>query len=541
MADHGARRSATSGRAVWAPRAWALVALVGVVIGAVGAWVWLDRRSARELAAERETMRRAGLLVPLEELMPKPSAPDENAAPLYEKARAAHDGLLSGPGHPDSTGFSGYADGEPAALDDPLLLGTRGGSGRPMPARRVEQVLSDARAQEVLRLLKLGSARPRCVYPVLWPRGSCALPGPSFRGTPTRAVSVVLAQARRLLEAGRAEDAFEWYAVAFAVYGHLATIPSPNVLDRCGRELEKALIAVSAEVSLADPSSAGTDALDHALEALGRAQAGSLVLTSRVDLVRQCGSYEALVEEPAGQYDTLGRMWEGSRLHIAARLYYTPAARPVQRLDYVHYLQAMRTNIELAPLPYREARWRYGRLSARLADRNIQMLGADLFSDGWVCLALSPLYCLRFPVNWRMWAGHQESKAIARDLIRARVGMARTLLVLQRYRAMRGHYPESLVAAEQTMGEEPLLDPFSGGPLGYRRIDGGFRLYSIGPDLEDDGGVVQTDGWAPSNRGDIVLEVPGVVTRQSGMDGGPGGGGTAPPGARPPWASGEAE
>ena len=111
-------------------------------MGAVGAWVWLDRRSARELDAERETMLRAGLLVPLDELMPKPPAPDDNAAPLYEKATAAHEALPNGPGHPDSTGFSGYADGEPAALDDPLLLGTRGGSGRPMPARRVEQVLA---------------------------------------------------------------------------------------------------------------------------------------------------------------------------------------------------------------------------------------------------------------------------------------------------------------------------------------------------------------------------------------------------------------
>jgi hypothetical protein len=37
------------------------------------------------------------------------------------------------------------------------------------------------------------------------------------------------------------------------------------------------------------------------------------------------------------------------------------------------------------------------------------------------------------------------------------------------------------------------IDPFSGKPLKYRRIENGFLIYSFGADRIDDGGVTRQD------------------------------------------------
>jgi len=53
------------------------------------------------------------------------------------------------------------------------------------------------------------------------------------------------------------------------------------------------------------------------------------------------------------------------------------------------------------------------------------------------------------------------------------------------------------------------IDPFSDKPLVYRRTEDGFILYSVGPNFEDDGGVVGKDEkgrvkmWA--DEGDAVF------------------------------------
>jgi hypothetical protein len=59
-----------------------------------------------------------------------------------------------------------------------------------------------------------------------------------------------------------------------------------------------------------------------------------------------------------------------------------------------------------------------------------------------------------------------------------------------------GKYPEDLPLA----GEQ-RLDPFNGEPLRYRLHDGGFLVYSVGPDLVDNDGTPfdrssRTGDWA---------------------------------------------
>ena len=52
-----------------------------------------------------------------------------------------------------------------------------------------------------------------------------------------------------------------------------------------------------------------------------------------------------------------------------------------------------------------------------------------------------------------------------------------------------GEFPESLEQLHEVIPWELREDPFSGEDFIYRREGDGYLIYSIGPDLQDDGGA----------------------------------------------------
>ena len=78
------------------------------------------------------------------------------------------------------------------------------------------------------------------------------------------------------------------------------------------------------------------------------------------------------------------------------------------------------------------------------------------------------------------------------------VKMAIVACVLERYRLAHGSFPDTLEGlAPQFIAEVPL-DPMVNRPFHYQRTgDGWFRLYSIGTDGKDDGGVFKLEGNKP--------------------------------------------
>ncbi|NBB94580.1 MAG: hypothetical protein GVY16_02460 [Planctomycetes bacterium] len=70
------------------------------------------------------------------------------------------------------------------------------------------------------------------------------------------------------------------------------------------------------------------------------------------------------------------------------------------------------------------------------------------------------------------------------------------------YRAEHGDWPESLEQLLPEILQTVPPDPWSDGPLKYRREGDGFVLYSIGDDLEDDGGVEYEQYY---DEGDVVV------------------------------------
>jgi hypothetical protein len=76
-------------------------------------------------------------------------------------------------------------------------------------------------------------------------------------------------------------------------------------------------------------------------------------------------------------------------------------------------------------------------------------------------------------------------------------------LALRLYRKERGRYPEDLQALAPKFLPSVPSDPYDGKPLRYRKLAKGFKVWSVGGNRKDDGGVKVRDWW---RRGDLVLE-----------------------------------
>jgi hypothetical protein len=73
---------------------------------------------------------------------------------------------------------------------------------------------------------------------------------------------------------------------------------------------------------------------------------------------------------------------------------------------------------------------------------------------------------------------------------RAELRSAAVAMAVERYRQANGHWPPSLVALVPRQLREVPIDPHDGKPLRYRQNGDGIVIYSVGPDLSDDGGLI---------------------------------------------------
>jgi hypothetical protein len=135
-------------------------------------------------------------------------------------------------------------------------------------------------------------------------------------------------------------------------------------------------------------------------------------------------------------------------------------------LDY--YLRMMSEEISLAKVPYP------GRLEAgKLLDQQIAQRGSSSWYHFYATVLLSE--CDRLTDRY------------ARDV--ARLELCRTALAVERYRlANQAHLPGKLIDLVPTFLPSVPQDPFDGQPLRFKPLEKGYVIYSVGPDLTDDGG-----------------------------------------------------
>ena len=80
------------------------------------------------------------------------------------------------------------------------------------------------------------------------------------------------------------------------------------------------------------------------------------------------------------------------------------------------------------------------------------------------------------------------------------------LTAVRRYALTHGSLPENLEVATREAGLKAVpTDPYSGGPMRYKVIDGKPVVYSVGYDRKDDGGTVD---WEYGKKpGDFIFRI----------------------------------
>ena len=146
-------------------------------------------------------------------------------------------------------------------------------------------------------------------------------------------------------------------------------------------------------------------------------------------------------------------------------MYSTPLGEPVLKSDELAYLDLMRKHIEAVRLPSREAASRLAELRAE-KDR---------------IPVTAPISRMLFPVFSR--ANIKSDHAIAQ------LHELRVVLALKAYKRQHGAYASSLTDLQGTLSWKLPQDVFSGKPFHYQPRGDGFVLYSLGQDLDDDGGL----------------------------------------------------
>jgi hypothetical protein len=119
----------------------------------------------------------------------------------------------------------------------------------------------------------------------------------------------------------------------------------------------------------------------------------------------------------------------------------------------------------------------------------------EITDDSFLLTITAPAYGRVVQIEWRMKT--------------SRLGLL-TVLALARFEKDKGRYPDNLATlVELGYLKDIPNDPYSDGPLVYKKTDGSFILYSFGENLSDDGGRVarRDDGgikqWA--SEGDWVF------------------------------------
>ena len=166
------------------------------------------------------------------------------------------------------------------------------------------------------------------------------------------------------------------------------------------------------------------------------------------------------------------------------------AFRAMMYWDELFYLRTMREGMEATRLPYREIKSRHLDSEPKIPPFCI------------VSAILLPVY----------------SEAKKKDEGEASLAGDQIMLALIAYRDEYGSYPTNLTQLRAKLGWRIPIDPFTGKDFIYKPKGKGFLLYSIGPNLKDDGGISETEATVKyrstppplsdkSNDYDIVWEM----------------------------------
>jgi hypothetical protein len=339
------------------------------------------------------------------------------------------------------------------------------------------EVLAGPRAQEVLDTLRRASLLPHSVFPLKWEDGfSMLLPHMAKFRSSTR---VLATYARVLAEEGRMDEALDWCLVALRMSGHAASEPTIIAQLVSAAVQGVAFQTLRDIVSEAPVSPAVATRYEEYLRGL------SPYATFRASIVAERAGvldvYTMLEGEPDMLHSVLQMTGGAKGAPEFARVYCSPLARPLHKADQLSYLQYMQTALDTVDLPYRHAAPVLGAMETELGGAGGNVLAA----------ALMPAY---------------DRIVQKRDWSAAEINVCRVALALKAYKHTHDTYPATLAHLQETLADPLPTDPFSGEGFLYQPQGEGFKLYSIGGDLDDDGGAGPRDEGHDYSNCDIVWE-----------------------------------
>jgi len=400
--------------------------------------------TGRMLNREMGRLRESGDLLTVQQIVPAVPAGEPNAADLYEHA---FDALRLSEDEESKL----WAD--PPAEEEARLALAR------------EVVAANSRYFD---RLDEATRTANCAFPVDWSR---AIGGSFDHLASVRASARMLALRAEILAAdGRLDEALASCAAIFRIGEHakmepmlLGQLVGYAVQDVGVRALEQVL-------SSGDPSPAACRELLAELAGIDNLTPSVRALRGEVaiwgiplyDMVRQNAVSIGDLQSGAAFIDEGGK-GSGSRPPLTYRILQT-ALRPLLNLDEISYLDAMESNIKAMG-----AAWPESQKLTKDMEASVQRLP---FYRRIMANMLIPVYGRAV---WR------------RDSSTALLGATEVGLALTAFHAEHGRYPDTLAELESAGSDLPS-DPFGGGPLHYRTEGDGFVVWSVGPDMDDDGG-----------------------------------------------------
>ncbi len=452
------------------PRAF-LVGLVLFVLAAIP-WTYFNIKWGRQVEAQLAALKAEGKPVTMLEAVPKPVPEDQNAAVVYQEVFQCRLGRLTPDERKKLLPKSPLAELNKKVTHDKerivLVLDAQ-----------TRAALRSPEAQRILETLRRGSERPYSVFPVNWEAG---FPGWfSLASMCPTAARVLGAHSRILAEAGRVDEALDWCLVSLrmsqqvASEGHLIAQLVTYAMQS---------ITFDALRDIVSPEAIRPALAREFEELLCRIELYELFDAS-MDVQRAlvCDTYELLRRELDEVYSPLD-VPKG----LPACLYFGWPGRPLHKLDQLIYLEYAERHEKLVDQPYRDSAADFDALQAELS-RPVGLLEAP--ATGIVFRMVAPRFSKA--VQKRDWAGTQ-------------IDLCRVVMALKAYKYTHQAYPATLDQLQETLDYRLPEDPFSGKGFVYQPQGEGFKLYSLGVDLDDDGGATLEDEGHDYDNCDIVWE-----------------------------------
>ena len=417
--------------------------VLGIIFGVlIVIYLAFDITFSIQLHNKIAELKRQGKPTTIAEIIPPPVPDEENAAILYNRAFE----LVTSENEDAAINKTKKIIHELKSLSDISEWTNE-------QKREISKLINSYELQKIYSLLEEGSQKPKCRFDLEYEKGGANITMPHLNSM-RDAVRFLCLRALVEVEEGNLEEAFNVLLVGLKISNHLKDEPTlvsqlvrvacDNIIIECiesiagskGIPIEKVKLIIN-ELSYHTYIEPFIKAMDGERVHFG-IWTFERVLRGEFSVWRSCGCWDVPLD---------------------VAIYESSLNKPALKRDFIWYLTLFSNMQEKHNLLYYE-------IAASIQEEKIEKQ--------------IPRYC--FFTKILLPAYNRARETMAKH--KANIEVCKTGLVLKIYKTENGAYPETL----SSLSEVPV-DPFSGKELIYKKSGDGFILYSLGPDMKDDGGV----------------------------------------------------